>query len=795
VTRGLIDGYRVRLLHRRLRRGRVKTQLVAYNVHPDEQVASGQRHFDPAAPQVGAEPVRAAGKGQPVEHPRGASQVVEQNGITAGVGDEHLAPAGLDHVGRPFAGRQDGDLGQARGVVDIELVAAHVGSGNPAPGGRQTARLDGARQRRAPGAERGDGGGELVGEPDPAAGSDGVMRLAAGVLRGEHGAAGKRDLGEHVAVLTGQQDRAARLPQPKVSGATGHADPADGAGTQVDEGQLVRPAQGDDGKVGGVVDDDAFGGVPDRQHDAGRARARSRRGLRLRRRAQHRRRRLGTTSSASGAPTAPAGRAANQQRSERKGGRCAPSPTSRHAPRLAGARLALVLAALCGGVVVALETRVVRLGGVGPGGDRLLAGILIWWALLVPAGLLLRHAGRAASLRRPGLVVVIGITVVLQSAALTRGSQISDDLYRYAWDGRVQAAGIDPYRYAPNAPELAGLRDPWLWPDAATCQQLHKREQPCTRINRPPAHTIYPPVAEAWLTAVHALPGPSRDHHQQLYASLVSLGLMLLLARELVRRGRSPLLAAAYGWSPVAGLDIASDAHVDVLAALLGLAAVLAAERSWRADRPERPGTAGRRRPLVVGLLLGLATAVKVYPALLLPALARRSPVRAVASFASVIAVVYVPHVLAVGVGVLGYLPGYLSEEQYAQGGRFLLLGLLGVTGSAVKVVAVGLLSALAVAVARSHLRPAEATLAMLGGTFLVVDPVQPWYAVLLVVLAILTARLEWIAFCIAGYPLYVAALLHRDTVTAGTQSYGLASAFVLVVALLRLQRRKVTAG
>ncbi len=51
------------------------------------------------------------------------------------------------------------------------------------------------------------------------------------------------------------------------------------------------------------------------------------------------------------------------------------------------------------------------------------------------------------------------------------------------------------------------------------------------------------------------------------------------------------------------------------------------------------------------------------------------------------------------------------------------------------------------------------------------------------------------IAFCIAGYPLYVAALLHRDTVTAGTQSYGLANAFVLVVALLRLQRRKVTAG
>jgi hypothetical protein len=34
-----------------------------------------------------------------------------------------------------------------------------------------------------------------------------------------------------------------------------------------------------------------------------------------------------------------------------------------------------------------------------------------------------------------------------------------DDLYRYVWDGRVQAAGLNPYSYAPADPELAALRD------------------------------------------------------------------------------------------------------------------------------------------------------------------------------------------------------------------------------------------------------------------------------------------------------------------------------------------------
>ena len=96
------------------------------------------------------------------------------------------------------------------------------------------------------------------------------------------------------------------------------------------------------------------------------------------------------------------------------------------------------------------------------------------------------------ALRLPRRAVVPAVFVValaLRLAALAGPPTLSDDLYRYSWDGRVQAAGIDPYRHPPDSPPLAALREPWLWPDAAGCERLD-RPPGCTRMNRPHVHTI-----------------------------------------------------------------------------------------------------------------------------------------------------------------------------------------------------------------------------------------------------------------------------------------------------------------
>lgn len=453
--------------------------------------------------------------------------------------------------------------------------------------------------------------------------------------------------------------------------------------------------------------------------------------------------------------------------------------------------------------LVVLETRLTRLGGLGGGRYRLLTGLLLWWGLAALGVLVLRQLGR-----RTAIVLLLIGAIALPAASLTTFVQISDDVFRYAWDGRVQAAGIDPYRYPPSAPELQGLRDPWLWPDDATCAVIDRAERPCTRINRLNVRTIYPPVAEAWFYVMHVLPGPAFDRHQRFYASLLSVLLAILLVVVLPRLGRDPRLAALYAWSPVAGYDIASDGHVDVLAGIFAVGAVALAVR--HRDAPpataEHPGdreTGGRRRFVLSAVLAGAAIAVKLYPALLLPALvpplrsARR--VLIAAAFAAVaigfVLLTYVPHVAVVGPDVLGYLPGYLQEEQYGGAAtRYLLIGLLGLPPSATQFCAAAALLAVLGWTLTSRASVPVRAVTMVGAAFLIATPVQPWYALLLVVLATLAARPEWLFVAAAAYPAYFSAVL-RDPrfIGIGQLGYVVAAVVVLLATVFRYQmnRRK----
>ncbi|MDQ1650209.1 MAG: hypothetical protein QOG60_2266, partial [Frankiaceae bacterium] len=480
-----------------------------------------------------------------------------------------------------------------------------------------------------------------------------------------------------------------------------------------------------------------------------------------------------------------------------------PEPARRHRGRHALIGAAVLLAVLV--VLVVLETRLTRLGGLGGGRYRLLTGLLLWWGLAAAGVLVLRQLGR-----RTAIVLLLVGAVALPAASLTSFVQISDDVFRYAWDGRVQAAGIDPYRYPPSAPELRGLRDPWLWPDDATCAVIDRAERPCTRINRLNVRTIYPPVAEAWFYTMHVLPGPDLDRHQRFYASLLSVLLAILLVVVLPRLGRDPRLAALYAWSPVAGFDIASDGHVDVLAGVFAVGAVaLAVRRQSQADADSDSsyglpsGARARGRFVLSAVLAGAAVAVKLYPALLLPALVQ--PLRGVrrvlgaAVFAMValgfVLLTYLPHIAVVGPDVLGYLPGYLQEEQYGgEATRYLLLGLLGLPPSATQLCAVlALLAALLWTLTSRAPVPVRAV-GMVGAAFLIATPVQPWYALLLVVLATLAARPEWLLVAAAAYPAYFSAVL-RDPrfIGIGQLGYVVAVVGVLLATVVRrrMNRRK----
>ena len=114
---------------------------------------------------------------------------------------------------------------------------------------------------------------------------------------------------------------------------------------------------------------------------------------------------------------------------------------------------------------------------------------------------------------------------------------------------------------------------------------------------------------------------------------------------------------------------------------------------------------------------------------------------------------VYIPHVLAVGGKVIGFLPGYLQQEGYANGTRFGIIGLV-VTGKLALAMAVLILATVAFAVLQfsDPDRPWQGALIMTAAALAVTTPRYEWYALLLVMLVALDGRPEWLAFAAGAY-------------------------------------------
>jgi hypothetical protein len=425
--------------------------------------------------------------------------------------------------------------------------------------------------------------------------------------------------------------------------------------------------------------------------------------------------------------------------------------------------------------LVVLDVRQVITWGQDP------AQAVLWAVFAAGAWLILRTSPR----RAVPLILLGGIAI--QLAALSAPPRTSDDLYRYIWDGKVQAAGIDPYRYVPAARQLTPLRDPFLWPasglycvtppgvSAGLRQAGHSGRAlapGCTRINRPNVPTIYPPAAEAYFAGVYQLSPPgSGSVPLQAAAALLAVATTVLLLRGLGSLGRDPRLAVLWAWCPAVGLDAGNNAHVDVLVAFLSVAALLTLARAG-----------GRLRALSGGALLGLAVATKFTPLLVTPAVLRRRPVTVAAAAAGVTLAVYLPHLLAVGRAVIGFVPGYLAQQGYDTGRGFQLLSLV-VPGRWATIAAVAILTVVRLAVARraDPDRPWRAAVVMCGVGFAVITPGYSWYSLLLVALVALDGQAEWLA---------IAAVRYLTLARAGGLGYGAAVAIVAAVWLVRRARR-----
>ncbi|WP_309235486.1 glycosyltransferase family 87 protein [Streptomyces sp. TRM64462] len=422
------------------------------------------------------------------------------------------------------------------------------------------------------------------------------------------------------------------------------------------------------------------------------------------------------------------------------------------------------------------------------GGSWALFGAAVWALRGVPA--------------RQGVALVLAGAAAVAATGLVAPPRTSTDAYRYAWDGRVQAAGIPPYDHAPADPALARLRDPWLFPEgAAACTGPDRtRIAPapadgdgdgdgtvrCTRLNRPSVHTIYPPVAEAYFLGVHALsPDGARLKPFQVGGALLSLGVTGVLLLVLRRRPGTPWTAALWAWCPAVPVEAVNNAHVDVLGVLFAVAGL---------------ALVARRRRLSGGVLLGAAVATKLMPAVVLPgALAGvRRPRDAAAVLvpaAGVTALAYLPYALLSRDSVFGYLGGYVEEEGYGDAAardRYALLRLvLPDDWTVPALVAVTAVVCGYVLWRGDPERPWSAALTVTGTAFLLLTPGYSWYALLLVALVALDGRWEWLLVAVAGAARYVTARAFEERDVVGTTVYAAAALAVLAGWLLRRRRSR----
>lgn len=389
------------------------------------------------------------------------------------------------------------------------------------------------------------------------------------------------------------------------------------------------------------------------------------------------------------------------------------------------------------------------------------AGQMLAFGLFLPAAWI---CWRGLGIGRSGVVLVLSLAIVMRAFALEPSTPppLTTDTFRYAWDARLQAAGVNPYRYPPNDRALEKYRDAVIWPN----------------INRRDWRTVYPPGAQASFLAARTVFGNGVRATTWLFllAEAAAIGLLVLvLARMRVPLERIALVA----WHPIAISEIAANGHVDVLAMFAG-AALLAA---WQS-----------RKHTLAGLAVALGALVKLGPILLLPALARRGGRRFVLAALVPCVLAYLPY-LEVGKHVIGSVPKFVRREE---------LGSLAWTTlhqwlrweQSLWVLTVILLGFVAILAFRRHDeldQVARTCLLVLGGLMLAGAHLQPWYAVWLLPFLVVTPAPAWLWFSGTLPLLYVYSLYQGLPWWVRVVIYG---PFVVLSLhrLLRPRRRQVRA-
>ncbi len=176
---------------------------------------------------------------------------------------------------------------------------------------------------------------------------------------------------------------------------------------------------------------------------------------------------------------------------------------------------------------------------------------------------------------------------------------LSDDVYRFIWDGRLAANGINPFSHLPSAIMQ-------MQPVTGITNQLFEK------LNSPNYYTIYPPVLQGifWATAkLFPVNVQAAIIVMKCIIVIIELGIVFLLIQLLNKLSLPTHLSLLYVLNPLVITELSGNVHFEGVMIFFALLAFLLILKSrWQ----------------VSAICLGLGIATKLIPVLFLPLLVNR---------------------------------------------------------------------------------------------------------------------------------------------------------------------------
>ncbi|WP_247232527.1 glycosyltransferase 87 family protein [Telluribacter sp. SYSU D00476] len=242
--------------------------------------------------------------------------------------------------------------------------------------------------------------------------------------------------------------------------------------------------------------------------------------------------------------------------------------------------------------------------------------LLLWCGLFLLYGLLwIKQVEK-------DFLLFVGAAVLFRLLWLFAMPALSDDVYRFIWDGRLLSHGYNPFLHLPS--DII---------DKGWAQEIGLGQELFQKLNSPDYYTVYPPLLQGWFAVATVVGGST-------YSAAIWLKVPLLLAEvgslwlvyQLVKDSAGGELKARrsvllYGLNPLVIAELTGNIHYEGLTIFF----LLACFYFWKNQRLH-----------LSALMLALAVGVKLLPLIFLPLLISRLRLRE-----------QIRYVVIVGIGVL----------------------------------------------------------------------------------------------------------------------------------------------